>query len=190
MPHMKELLLSRKIAACIRNWEDLTEALAHKNIETIFVLSGDINYLPNLIKKAQEAGKLLLVHLDLFEGIGKDRAGLHFLTRLGVRGIATTKSHLAKISREEGLLTVQRVFIMDSESLKTAIKVASQVQPHVIEVLPSTVPGYVIRELQESLRIPILAGGLVKTEEDVREALGKGISAISTSRRDLWNLDL
>ncbi|AEG60400.1 glycerol-3-phosphate responsive antiterminator [Desulforamulus ruminis] len=187
---MEELLFSKKIVACIRKLKDLPEALAHKNIDAIIALNGDINYLPSLIKRSREAGKLLLVHIDLFEGVGKDRPGLHFLTRLGLRGIVTTKSHLIKIGKEEGLLTVQRIFVVDSESLKTAIKVARQVQPHAIEVLPSSVPGYVISELQESLAIPILAGGLVKTEEDVHEALDKGISAISTSLRDLWNLNL
>ncbi|WP_003544124.1 glycerol-3-phosphate responsive antiterminator [Desulfotomaculum nigrificans] len=124
-------------------------------------------HLPNLIKRAKEANKLLLVHLDLFEGIGKDQAGLHSLTRMGLNGIVSTKAHIIKLAREEGLLTVQRIFVVDSESLKTAIKVAGKVQPHAIEVLPSTVPAYVIKEWQQSLRIPILASGLVKTEEDV-----------------------
>lgn len=190
MVESKGLTFNKKIAACIRGLEDLPEALKHPNIEIIFMLSGNLNYLPKLIKRAKEANKLLLVHIDLLEGIGKDRAGLHFLTRLGLSGIVSTKSNIIKLAREEGLLTVQRIFVVDSESLRTAIKVAGKVQPHAIEVLPSTVPAYVIKDLQQSLHIPILAGGLVKTETDVREALGKGISAISTSLRDLWNLNL
>lgn len=98
---------------------------------------------------------------------------------MGLSDIVSTKSNIIKLAREEGLLTVQRIFLVDSESFRTAVKVASKVQPHAIEVLPSMVPAYVIKELRQSLRIPILAGGLVKTEEDVREALGKGISAIT-----------
>ncbi|MDO7785748.1 glycerol-3-phosphate responsive antiterminator [Desulforamulus aquiferis] len=185
-----ENLLNKKIAACITRKEDFPEALSHPNIKVIFALKGSINYLPSLIKKSAEAGKFLIVHLDLFEGIGKDQEGIHFLARLGLTGIVTTKSNLIKFGRAEGMITVQRIFVVDSESLKTAIKVAKQIRPHAIEVLPSTIPAYVIQELQQSLNIPILAGGFVRTEADVHEALSKGVTAISTSLRKLWNLKL
>ncbi|RYD07003.1 hypothetical protein N752_01540 [Desulforamulus aquiferis] len=72
------------------------------------------------------------------------------MARLGLTGIVTTKSNLIKFGRAEGMITVQRIFVVDSESLKTAIKVAKQIRPHAIEVLPSTIPAYVIQELQQS----------------------------------------
>lgn len=68
--------------------------------------------------------------MDLMEGIGKDRAGIRLLSRMGVPGIVTTKSNLVKYAREEGICAIQRLFIVDSESLKTAIRVAGSVRAY------------------------------------------------------------
>ncbi|AEG16838.1 glycerol-3-phosphate responsive antiterminator, GlpP [Desulfofundulus kuznetsovii DSM 6115] len=185
-----KLFGNKRVVAAIRRMDDLPEALYHPNIETIIILGGDINYLSGMIKKARAAGKTFLVHLDLLEGIGKDRAGVHLLARMNLDGIITTKSNLVKCALDEGMLAVQRFFMVDSESLKTAIKVAQNVTPHAVEILPATVPAYVVEELKNALGVPVMAGGLLKTEEDVREALSKGIMAISTSLRKLWNISL
>lgn len=113
--------------------------------------------------------------MDLMEGIGKDRAGIRLLSRMGVPGIVTTKSNLVKYAREEGICAIQRLFIVDSESLKTAIRVAGSVRPTAVEILPATVPRFVIDEMKRALGLPVLGGGLLKTEEDVRKALASGI---------------
>ncbi len=178
----------KRVAACIRRIEDLPEALNHPNIVNIILLGGDINYLPGIIRKAKSKGKRLFVHIDLLEGVGKDRAGVHLLAKLGLTGIVSTKPNLIKYAREEGMCTIQRLFIVDSESVKTGIKLAGSVKPHAVEILPATVPAYVVQELKEALGIPILAGGLLRNEEDAKEALSKGITTISTSLRKLWNL--
>lgn len=189
MDFLTKAMGGKNIGASIRRLEDIEEAVRHPNISAIFLLGGDINYLPTLSKRVQAANKVLLVHIDLMEGIGKDRAGIHLLKRMGVQGIVTTKSNLVKFAKDEGLWVVQRLFIVDSESLKTAIRVAGNVKPSAVEILPATVPQYVINEMKKGLGIPILGGGLLKTEEDVREGLDKGIDAISTSRRHLWNIN-
>lgn len=187
---MDKLMSGRKIGAAIRRTEDLEEAVRHPNIDTIFLLGGDINLLPAMVKRVKAANKMLLVHMDLLEGIGKDRAGIHLLKRMGLPGIVTTKSNLVKFAVDENILAVQRLFIVDSESLKTAIRVAGNIKPFAVEILPATIPRYVIEELKKTLGLPVLAGGLLKTEADVKEALGKGIDAISTSLRHLWNIKL
>ena len=176
--------------AAIRRVEDLEEAIRHPSVHAIFLLGGDINYLPGMIKKVRASKKMLLTHIDLVEGIGKDRAGLHLIKRMGVQGIVTTKSNLARFAKEEELWVVQRLFIVDSESVKTAVRVAENIKPHAVEVLPATIPQYVIQDMKRSLDLPILGGGLLKTEADVKEALSKCIDAITTSLRHLWNVTL
>lgn len=188
MEFLEKLMQGRKIGAAIRRIADLEEALRHPDIWTIFLLGGDINFLPAIVKKVRAANKLLLVHMDLVEGIGKDRAGIHLLTRFGVNGIVTTKSNLVKHANDEGVWIVQRLFIVDSESIKTAIRVVNNVKPNAVEILPATVPQYVIEDLKKALNLPVFGGGLLKTEADVKEAFKKGIDAISTSRRHLWNI--
>ncbi|MFZ5592443.1 MAG: glycerol-3-phosphate responsive antiterminator [Bacillota bacterium] len=176
-----------KVGAAIRRPEDLDEVLGYQHIKAVFLLGGDVNFLPPLAKKVREAGNVLLVHIDLMEGIGKDAAGALLLKRMGAHGIVTTRAALARQSRELGLYVVQRFFIVDSESLRTALKVAAgQALPDAVEVLPATVPTYVVEEIKKELGVPVLGGGLLRTVEDAREALSKGFDAISTSRRQIW----
>jgi glycerol uptake operon antiterminator len=189
MDFMEKIMAGSRIGAAIRRMEDLEEALRHPNLKTIFLLGGDINYLPNVVKRTGAAGKKLLVHVDLMEGVGRDRAGMRLIARMGVHGMVTTKSSLVKHAGNEGICAIQRLFIMDSESIKTAVRVAGSVRPAAVEILPATVPGYVIEEMK-TLGLPVLGGGLLKTGSDVREALAKGMDAISTSLRDLWNIAL
>ncbi|AQS58861.1 glycerol-3-phosphate responsive antiterminator [Desulforamulus ferrireducens] len=188
MDFQTKVLAGGKIGAAIRRLEDIEEAIRHPKIKTIFLLNGDINKLPSIVNRVNKAGKIILVHIDLIEGIGKDAAGVHLLKRMGVAGIVTTKSNLVKFAKEEGLFVIQRLFIVDSESVKTGIRVASNIKPSAVEVLPATVPAYVVSEIKKALNIPILGGGLLKTRKDVEEALAKGIDFVSTSRRDLWEI--
>lgn len=189
MDFLKTVMLEKKVGATIRRVEDLNEAIHHPNIGTIFLLGADINFLPSIIKKTHAANKVLLAHLDLLEGAGKDKAGIHLLARMGLRGLVTTKPNLVKVAREEGLVVIQRLFILDSESVKTGIKMASAIKPNAVEILPATIPQFVIKEMKDALGIPVLGGGLLRTEEDVRIAFSKGIDAVSTSLRHLWDMD-
>lgn len=188
MSFLKTMMFDKKIGATIRRVEDLSEAINHPNISTIFLLGSEINLIPSIVKKIHAENKSLLVHLDMLEGAGKDKAGIHLLARMGLRGLVTTKPNLVKFAKEEGMVVIQRMFILDSESVKTGIKMASSVKPDAVEILPATVPRFVIQEIKDALRIPVLGGGLLRTEEDVRLALSKGIDAVSTSLRHLWEI--
>lgn len=66
---------------------------------------------------------------------------------------------------------------------------ASAVKPNAVEILPATVPHFVIQDMKDALGIPVLGGGLLRTEEDVRLALSNGIDAVSTSLRHLWDMN-
>lgn len=184
---MTGVMGGKKIGAAIRRPDDLDEVLHYPHIRAVFLLGGDVNFLPPLAKKVREAGRMLLVHIDLMEGVGKDAAGASLLRRMGAQGIVTTRAALARQSRELGMYVVQRFFVVDSESLRTALRVAvGQVLPAAVEVLPATVPAYVVTEIKKELGVPVLGGGLLRTVEDAREALEKGFDAISTSRRQIW----
>lgn len=188
MDFLKTVMMDKKIGATIRKVEDLNEAINHPNIGTIFLLGADINVLPSIVKKIHADNKVLLVHLDMLEGAGKDRAGIHLLARMGLRGLVTTKPNLVKCASAEGMAVIQRLFVLDSESVRTGIKMASVVKPNAVEILPATVPQFVIQEMKDALGVPILGGGLLRTEEDVRLAISKGIDAVSTSLRHLWDM--
>lgn len=44
----------------------------------------------------------------------------------------------------------------------------------------------IIAEVKERTGVPILAGGFIRTVEDVERALNAGATAITTSKRELW----
>lgn len=187
LPHnLLKLLCDGPVIPAVRTSKDFKYALEKTKAPSLILLFGDVVLLPELLSQAQEHKKRLLVHLDLLGGIGKDEAGIRFLSRMGVNGLITTKAHLCKTAREEGMLAIQRLFMMDSEALRTGINLARKYKPDAIEVLPASVPAGVVRQLSEETGLPVLGGGLVRTQEDVQHAIENGIYAVSASNADLW----
>ncbi len=151
----------------------------------IFDLNPDLMNVSSRVQKAHAAGKKLFLHLDLAKGIGKDESGIRFLRRIGIDGVISTKVSLIKQAREMGLSTVQRFFIVDSHSVETTLEAVRSSKPDMIEIMPGTVCK-VIERLTRLTEIPIIAGGLIETEEEVRQALRSGAAAVSTGRQSLW----
>lgn len=184
---MPWLCSGHAIPAC-RTEADFACALRLPHAPSLIILFGDINSLPDLLHRAEAAGKLLLVHLDLLDGVGRDRAGIVFLSKLGLKGLLTTKPQLGKIAQQEGMRVIQRMFLLDSESLRTGIHMLKGFRPDAIEVLPASTPASVLAELKAATDVPILAGGLVRSQQDLEQAVANGAFAVSTSLRQLWNL--
>jgi len=184
-----EVIKGQKVVACVRRMDDIPEVLNHDKIKTIFVLNCDIFQLKKIVAGADNKGKTVFVHLDLIEGLGKDAVGIKFLAKaIGVQGIITTKVPLIKAAKKEGILAVQRIFAVDSEAVKTGISMAKVAKPHAIEVMPAYLPKYYLEDIISELGVPVLAGGLVRTEEEAAQVLDNGFCAITTSLRTLWNL--
>lgn len=181
------LSAGRVIPAC-RTETDFSYALQLPQVPSLIILFGDINTLPGILCQAEAAAKLLLVHLDFLAGVGRDKAGIVYLAKMGVKGLITTKPQLAKMARQEGMRVIQRMFLVDSESLRTGIHLLKGFRPDAIEALPAFIPASVLAELKNATDVPILVGGLVRSPEDVRQAVANGACAVSTSQRELWNL--
>lgn len=158
--------------------------------EVAFLLCGDILNAGDLVRRLQAAGKLVLIHMDLLGGIGRDSQAVEYLAR-AVRpdGIISTRSQLIRAGRDRGLLTVQRFFLLDSQSVAMTAETAAAVRPDMVEVMPGICPR-VIRRLSSEAgrRLPVIAGGMIEEKEDIVEALSAGASGVSTSRRELWDL--
>ena len=52
--------------------------------EILFDLRSSLHTVAERIKKAHAAGKAFFVHIDLADGIGKDKTGIEYLASLGV----------------------------------------------------------------------------------------------------------
>ena len=152
--------------------------------EVIFMLGCNILTVGDLVKKAHGQGKLILVHIDLADGIGKDKAGIQYLTKCGVDGIISTRSHLIRAAKELGLITVQRFFALDSQGVDSIGDVLNTSLPTLVEIMPG-VAGKVINRFSGG-KIPVIAGGLIETKSEVMEALSQGALAVSTGKKELW----
>ena len=107
------------IAATDKNgWE--TALLS--DAEILFHLNANIMTIKDEIKSAKEKNKLVFVHIDLADGIGRDKTGICWLKNLEVDGIISTRTNLIRNAKECGLLTVQRFFVLDSKGMHSIIE--------------------------------------------------------------------
>ena len=152
--------------------------------QVIFYLSADLMTVEEKVQQAHQAGKYIMIHIDLAEGIGKDRAGIRYLAKCGVDGIISTKSQLIRFAKDQGLLTVQRFFALDSKGVDSIGDMLRNTNPHLMEIMPGVIPKAVSRFSSGS--IPVIAGGLIETKQEITAALSSGAIAVSTGCRDLW----
>ncbi len=171
------------VIAAVKN-SDALSAACRSRAEIIFDLAPNIENIESYTKMCHEFNKTLFVHIDLAEGIGKDKFGLRFLKKMGVDGIISTRASMIKMAKELEMKTVQRIFILDSHSLQTAEAIV-KTSPDMVELMPGVIPA-AIREIHGKIDIPIIAGGLVRTKKDVEMILDAGAVAASTSQKDLW----
>ncbi len=181
-------LRAHPVIAAVRS-DAVVPAVVAAPVSAAFLLTGSVVSLPGLVGRLAQAGKQVLVHLDLTEGLSADRAAVQFVRSIpGVAGLITTRGHLIQAARHEGLLAVLRVFMLDSASLETAAKMVRSCAPDAVEILP----GLIYPSLAADIRgwnIPVIAGGFIRTREEARAVLRAGALAISTSTRSLWALD-
>ncbi|MBE7052267.1 MAG: glycerol-3-phosphate responsive antiterminator [Ruminococcaceae bacterium] len=184
--NMPEVQIFQKCIAAVRTNDDFLTSLA-SDAGIIFDLSPDIFSLSKKVKACHESNKKLFIHLDLATGIGKDKSGILFAKKAGVDGIISTRVSIIKLARELRLFTVQRFFIVDSQSLETTIESVKSSKPDMIEIMPGVVPK-VVRRIKSEIAIPVIAGGIIETESEVESMLVSGASAVSTGCKKLWNM--
>ena len=46
----------------------------------------------------------------------------------------------------------------------------------------------IIKEIKNSIKIPVIAGGLIKDKSDVISALEAGAYGVSSTSKDVWNM--
>lgn len=186
---LADALHQHPIIAAVRDEKGLEAALASP-VRVIFLLASSILQVGAVGRRVREAGKLLFVHLDFVEGLGRDEAALEYLAQ-GARpaGVITTRSGLVHAARRAGVLPVQRLFLLDSQSVHTGIEAARASKAEVVEVLPGIVPR-AVRAIKAQLpHTLIIAGGLVRSAKEVSRALEAGAAGVSTGAAALWEMN-
>ena len=180
------LLEQSPVIPAVKDDTALTRAAGCES-RVLFLLGGDLLTIPGWIARTHEAGKQAVVHIDLVNGLAPKEVAVDWLLHQGADGILSTRPHLIRRGRKLGMLTVLRVFAIDSKAVGNLQKETEMVTPDVIEILPGTLPK-VIEKLSRRLPIPLIAGGLMAEKEDILAALAAGALCVSSSEDSLWEV--
>lgn len=182
---MSLLLNGQNVLPAVHKLKDV-EAVLASPFSYMVLLGGHLGQLKNIVDLANQHGKKVLLHADLIDGLKNDEYAAEFLCQsIRPAGIISTRSSVIGRTKQNGLIAIQRLFLIDSDALERSYTVLDKNRPDFIEVLPGVIPD-IISEVKERSGIPIIAGGLIRTQAHVKQALEAGASAITTSRKELW----
>ncbi|AEP90025.1 Glycerol uptake operon antiterminator regulatory protein [Bacillus subtilis] len=176
---------NQPILPAIRNMKQFDEFL-NSSFSYGVILDIHLGQLKGVIKEAQKHGKNMMVHVDLIQGIKHDEYGAEFICQdIKPAGIISTRSNVIAKAKQKKIYAIQRLFLLDTSAMEKSMEFIGKHKPDFIEVLPGIVPT-LIQEIKEKTGIPIFAGGFIRTEEDVEQALKAGAVAVTTSNTKLW----
>lgn len=177
------------IIASINDLSKLDIAI-DSHCENIFLLTGNIFNLKEIANKVASKDKGLYIYVDLIDGFSKDTWGLEYIVKnIKLDGIITSKPNLVKLSKDMGVFTIERIFISDSEALANCLQSIKKDRPHAVEILPGLMPK-IIQNIVDNTKIPLIAGGLMTSRNDIEKSRKAGAIAISTSNVETWNIKL
>jgi glycerol uptake operon antiterminator len=173
------------VAAAIKSNEDMQVAV-ESDAMLLFLLKGDAFQLAPFVSEAHRHGKGVVVHVDLVSGVGKDRAGIQYLRQIGVDAIITSRAQLVTAGKAEGLITIQRLLLVDDSALETGTRTIARAAPDIVEILPGIIFPEVAPTLKQLLPGPFIAGGFIRTAADVARVQAAGAILSSSSTYALW----
>lgn len=175
------------IIPAIRDIKEYEKVLESEH-PMIALLETRLSQLDSLVKYAHKRGKKVLVHADLVQGLKSDEYGIEFLVNnVKVDGVISTKGSVISLVKKHQITAIQRLFALDSYALEHNLEMCKRIKPDYIEILPGIIPG-IIKQVQGETGIPVIAGGLIRTEQEVKEAFENGAKAVTTSEDQLWDL--
>ena len=173
------------VIAAVNNLEKLEKAIKSP-CEIIFLLTGSIFNLQEIVSRIKAHGKSVYVHMDLIEGFSRNACALKYINEnIKPDGIITTKSSLIRAAKEMGLFSIQRLFMLDALSLESGISSIKAIRPDAVEILPGIMPR-VTKTISTEVNIPIITGGLISDKEDVIASIKAGAIGVSTSKEEIW----
>lgn len=150
------------------------------------VLDMHLSMLRPIQRLSEKYGKKMIFHIDLLHGIQSDEYGTEYICQeFKPYGIISTKMNVILTAKKKGVKAVQRLFLIDSQALEKSLDLIKKTRPDFIELLPGAMP-WIISEIRETVDIPIMAGGFIRTQEDIDAAIAAGALSITTTNRSLW----
>ena len=186
--NIKEKLRVNPLIAAAHH-ETLQLAVDSK-VSAIILMNGKLNELMGQDFKMYNKKKPILLHTDLIKGLSNDKEAINFIKEyINPAGIVSTKSTMLRAAKKKGLTTIQRIFLIDSSSLKNSIESIRENDPDVVEVMPALVYP-IVETIKNEIDKPIVLGGLISNKKQMLDMLKSDADGISCSKSDLWNIDI
>jgi glycerol uptake operon antiterminator len=189
-------MVRSSIDKCLRRpiipvvWDPTKHLELVRLASSVILQGGSLADLPRVLDVFRQVPDVaLLVHIDLIAGLENSEAGMEYLAGLGrLAGVVSVHHHLSRPARKLGLLSIVRLFVSDSRAVERGVGIANKSDADAIEILPAAAAVKVAADFK-ACRLPRIAGGLCRTEEDVREALDSGCRAVTSTRPEIWRLN-
>lgn len=152
-----------------------------------FLLGGSLAGVAPAVKEAQAAGWQVYIHVDMVRELAPSEDSMAFFRDyVHPDGVISTHTQTVLRARRAGLMTVQRIFLLDSQSVETGLTQVRSAQADAVEMLPGLLPD-VLSRIAHKVHQPTIAGGLITGPDEVERALAAGACSVSTSARGLWS---
>ncbi|MFS0821655.1 glycerol-3-phosphate responsive antiterminator [Bacillus sp. 1P02SD] len=178
--------LGQAILPVISEIKDV-DILPNFNYGYFAILNTHISRLKPVFKIAEQHQKKLLLDIDLIKGLKADEYATEYICQeFKPAGIISTKPSVIIKAKQKGVLTFQRIFLLDSKSISQSSKIIERTDPDYIELLPGVVPK-IISQFSQQIDKKIIASGFIETVEEVEQAIKAGATTVTTSCKELWD---
>lgn len=177
--------MQQHILPAIRTMKDL-EKLIKTDYKECVLLDTHIGHLKSIMELLDKNNLATYIHIDLIKGMSYDEFACEYIIQnYKPKGIVSTKTKVIKKAKALNTTSILRVFVIDSHALTRSIELINRVEPDFVEVLPG-IASKAIKVIGEETNAKVIAGGLIKEQEEVDQAIQNGAKYITSSDRSLW----
>lgn len=161
------------------------EKFIESELKWCILVDFHMNFLQDILNLLHQSNKFGIVHLDLTHGLSSDEYAVQYLAqKLHADGIISTKSKAILMAKKLHVLSIFRVFLIDSQSLEKGISLGESLAPDYIEVLPATT-AHAMEKIRKISSQDIIGGGLITSIEDIKSCKESGMSHVTSSSLEL-----
>ncbi|GAA6826357.1 glycerol-3-phosphate responsive antiterminator [Helicobacter pylori] len=177
--------MQQHILPAIRTMKDL-EKLINTDYKECVLLDTHIGHLKSIMELLNKNNLETYIHIDLIKGMSHDEFACEYIIQnYKPKGIVSTKTKVINKAKALNTTSILRVFVIDSHALTRSIELINRVEPDFVEVLPG-VASKAIKVIDDETNAKVIAGGLIKEQDEVIQAVKSGAKYITSSDRSLW----
>ena len=127
--------------------------LTKTSLPCVMLKLGDVNTLPKIVRLIHQYGRKAVVHQDSIKGLARDRTSIDFLSKLGVDAVITMKPQCVRWIKEEEMLSILGLFLIDTNAMATGVQSINESRPDAGLVMPMTLSLiHIFAGMQEPIR--------------------------------------